>query len=285
MKAFLFAWLENNFFSVASYDKDSFPKEICEALQRLEETGTCNFPDYSPKDSLDEEGWFVLRNFSKKNIEHFPKGTEGANQLDYSKYEDIKDLVTLIPFYGNLGHIYLLNHVTPALFIKGKTIINFQTSIPEVTVKPRMIVVKDLPDGIYIPNYELLIFKKIDSMKPIFPSLSGHYTKASKEQVEKILNESLVNLQLSYDKIGVSNLKRINSGLSRKIEDLSINEIRRYNRNYKLGLTIQDQKVQLSNNEDIKNFLFILDERPYTAKVSKEKRIATSIRPVKAKEK
>ena len=56
-----------------------------------------------------------------------------------------------------------------------------------------------------------------------------------------------------------------------------------YIKDYYPNLKLENGKAQISNEEDLKNILYGLEERFYTTLISKEKRIANSITTAGAK--
>lgn len=56
-----------------------------------------------------------------------------------------------------------------------------------------------------------------------------------------------------------------------------------YIKDYYPNLNVNNGKAQISNEEDLKNILYGLEERFYTTLISKEKRIANSITSAGAK--
>jgi|GEM_PF-5415042 len=287
MKSFIFALIKNNFYYVVCHEDTELPEEVIHGLTAIKEGEKHSFIDYDPKDKIDPEQWFILKEFKKINEGQIvlPEQTTSFNKVEPARYKEIEFISSFIPTYRSLGKIFLLNRITPSLCIKGKSILNFETKTPTVTDNPKILLLKDTPDGIYVPDLDVLIFKNIDPLKPIFSSLEKLYRTASREEVEKIFNSPLIDLSIPYEEIGISNLKRINGEFSRKIEDLTIEEINKKSKDYDLGLQFENGKVKLRTANDVKNLLFILDERLYEGESSGQKRIATAIRPIKKSQK
>lgn len=283
MKSFIFALIKNNSYYVVCHEDTELPKEVIQGLTAIKEGEKPSFIDYDPKDKIDSEQWFILKEFSKINKAQIvlPEQTTSFNKVEPSRYKEIEFISSFIPSYRSLGKIFLLNRITPSLCIKGKSILNFETKTPTVTDNPKILLLKDTPDGIYVPDLDVLIFKNIGPLKPIFSSLEELYRAATKEEVESIFNSPFIEVSIKYEEIGISNLKRINGEFSRKIEDLTIEEINKKNKDYGLGLHCENGKVRLCTSNDVKNLLFILDERLYEGEASGQKRIATAIRPIK----
>lgn len=287
MRSFIFALIKDNFYYVVCHEETELPEEVIKGLTAIKDGDKDSFIDYDPKDKIDSEQWFILKEFSKINESQIvlPEQTISFNKVEPSNYKEIEFISSFLPNYGTFGKVFLLNRVTPSLCIKGKSILNFETKIPTITDNPKILLLKDIPDGIYVPELDVLIFKNIDPLKPIFPSLEKLYRAASREEVEKIFNSPLIDLSIPYEEIGISNLKRINGEFSRKIEDLTIEEINKKNKDYGLGLHCENGKVRLCTSNDVKNLLFILDERLYEGEASGQKRIATAIRQIKKSQK
>ena len=203
MRSFIFALIKDNFYYVVCHEETELPEEVIKGLTAIKDGDKDSFIDYDPKDKIDSEQWFILKEFSKINESQIvlPEQTISFNKVEPSNYKEIEFISSFLPNYGTFGKVFLLNRVTPSLCIKGKSILNFETKIPTITDNPKILLLKDIPDGIYVPELDVLIFKNIDPLKPIFPSLEKLYRAASREEVEKIFNSPLIDLSIPYEEI------------------------------------------------------------------------------------
>jgi len=141
-----------------------------------------------------------------------------------------------------------------------------------------------LPDAVYFKGSDTLVFRNLATISSIFKGIDELYKEATKEEVEQFLDESFIELSNDYgvEKVSTPNRKRI--GLAMKtLESMSADDktnMLEYIDGYceqKPKFDQQNQKFEISTDEDLKLLVYGIEQRFYTTPFGKEKRCANSV--------
>jgi len=234
---------------------------------------------FSPSYKLDENEWYRLESFSQQEffIDECKNdfSTASLNQIENNEYDKI---VCVAIFQNSKKYFY---RITPSLFIDKKKILDW-SGTPKIIEHRKQIEIKNEPDAIYDHKNDVLYFKHIGKLKIIFQGIEKLHKEATQEEVNSFVNNDFINLDgLQNDRIGEMNRKRI-ADIGNKFNNLSrekkilLIEYAKEN----ADIEIVDDKFNIKNENDLKNLLFALDQRYYTAEIYEEKRVANSIKVV-----
>lgn len=239
---------------------------------------------YDPDHNLDEDSWFKIEQFSRQAycLEILKK------EYDSKDYDDLtKEKFSKIAYlFAVQGDNFYFQKVTPSLFVKRKTLVFGETA--ELEKSQKRLVINALPDAVYFKVEDTLIFKSLATISSIFKGIDELYKEATKEEVEQFLDESFIELSDNYsvEKVSKPNRKRI--GLAMKtLKGLSVDDktnMLEYIDGYceqKLKFDQQNQKFEISTDEDLKMLVYGIEQRFYTTPFGKEKRLANSIQAIK----
>lgn len=75
----------------------------------------------------------------------------------------------------------------------------------------KSIVINNTPDAIYVKRNDVVYFKKLSTVAPIFHGIEELYREATEEETERFINNDFIEMADGYtiDKIKKSNRKRI----------------------------------------------------------------------------
>lgn len=235
---------------------------------------------YNPDHNLDEDSWFKIEGFSQKAfcIDLLKKN------FDAKDYDDlVKDNFSKIAYLFSVqGADFYFQKITPSLFVKRKILVFGEAA--ELEKSQRRLVINALPDAVYFKAADTLIFKSLATISSIFKGIDELYKEATKEEVEQFLGESFIELSNNYsvEKVSKPNRKRI--GLAMKtLEGMSVDDktnMLEYIDGYceqKLNYDQQNQKFEISTDEDLKLLVYGIEQRFYTTPFGKEKRCANSV--------
>lgn len=234
---------------------------------------------YSPATNLDEGEWFYLAEFSNKGYlndfisKESPLNTTTLNQLAISDYGKVKYLCC------ETDTKKYFQKFLPSQLISKKW---FSVSdAPVLEQNKKIISFSSTPDAIYNTSTDTLFFRDIAKVKAIFKGIEELYREATQTEVMEFLEQDFVELSDDYtaDNVKVANRKRIAAAMDR-VAGYSIEEkkdIFNYIHEYCPDVNFNEGKFSISSEDDLKYVLFGLDERYYTTKLSKEKRLANSI--------
>lgn len=235
---------------------------------------------YNPDHNLDEDSWFKIEGFSNQAfcIDLLQKVFDSKDYDDLTK-ENFSKIAYLFAVQGD---DFYFQKVTPSLFVKRKTMVFGEAATLEQS--QTRLVINALPDAVYFKGSDILVFRNLATISSIFKGIDELYKEATKEEVEQFLDESFIELSNDYgvEKVSTPNRKRI--GLAMKtLESMSADDktnMLEYIDGYceqKLKFDQQNQKFEISTDEDLKLLVYGIEQRFYTTPFGKEKRCANSV--------
>lgn len=235
---------------------------------------------YNPDHNLDEDAWFKIEGFSNQAfcIDLLKKVYDSKDYDNLTK-ENFSKIAYL---FAVQGEDFYFQKITPSLFVKRKTLV-FGEAVTLEQNQTRL-VINALPDAVYFKGSDTLVFKNLATISSIFKGIDELYKEATKEEVEQFLDESFIELINDYgvEKVSTPNRKRI--GLAMKtLESMSADDktnMLEYIDGYceqKLKFDQQNQKFEISTDEDLKLLVYGIEQRFYTTPFGKEKRCANSV--------
>lgn len=235
---------------------------------------------YNPDHNLDEDAWFKIEGFSNQAfcIDLLKKVYDSKDYDDLTK-ENFSKIAYL---FAVQGEDFYFQKITPSLFVKRKTLVFGEAATLEQS--QTRLVINALPDAVYFKGSDTLVFRNLATISSIFKGIDELYKEATKEEVEQFLDESFIELSNDYgvEKVSTPNRKRI--GLAMKtLESMSADDktnMLEYIDGYckqKLKFDQQNQKFEISTDDDLKLLVYGIEQRFYTTPFGKEKRCANSV--------
>lgn len=237
---------------------------------------------YSPDHNLDEDSWFKIEGFKgydfcldilKKDFD-----TKDYDDLKKERFSEIAYLIAI-----QNGNFYF-QKVSPSLFITRKSIIFGEAA--KIEKPENRLVVKPLPDAIYLKDSDTLVFRDLAGIASIFKGIDVLFKEATKEEVTKFLSESFIKLEnYGVDDVSKPNRKRIGlamttlSTMSQEDRNSLIPYISDYCENT-LTYDAVTGKFTICKDDDLKQLVYGIEQRFYTTLISKEKRLANSVQTV-----
>ena len=239
--------------------------------------------DYAPDHNLDEDSWFKIDKFSQKLycLEILKNNFDSKDYDDLTK-ENFKDIVHL---YAIQNDNFYFQKITPSLFVTQKTIAFGE--VAELESSEKRLVVNPTADAVYFKAEDKLVFKNLATISSIFKGIDELYKEATKEEVEKFLEEDFIELSGDYDisKVSKPNRKRIAlamdtlESLPNEERDLMYSYIHSYCEQ-KLIFDIESGKFEIKSDDELKLLLYGIEQRFYTTPLGHEKRLANSVQPL-----
>lgn len=245
------------------------------------DVGFC--PLYGPDHNLDEDAWFKIEEFSKKDfcIDLIKK------DFDSKDYEDLKksQFSDISYIFSVQGEDFYFQKVTPSLYINKKTIAFGDSVIVEEN--KNSLLVNTYPDAVYLKTLDTLIFRNLSTISSIFKGIDQLFKEATNEEVGKFLAESFISLAGEYEANSVSkpNRKRIALALDTltKMSAQDRADMMAYINDYcqhTLKFDVASNKFEISKDDELKFLLYGVEQRFYTTRFGNEKRLANSIQPI-----
>lgn len=147
----------------------------------------------------------------------------------------------------------------------------------------KSIVINDNADGIYVKDGDVLYFRKLQTIAPIFKGIEDLYKEATQEETELFLTNDFIKLDNSYnaDKVKKMNRKRIAMAMDtlKGFDGKQKKRILDYTHKYYPQLFYESKKgiFTIGSEEDMKYLLWGIEQRYYTTPVTKENRVANSV--------
>ncbi|MGL5783636.1 MAG: ATP F0F1 synthase synthase [Plesiomonas shigelloides] len=236
---------------------------------------------YNPDHNLDEDSWFKIEDFSQKEfcIDLLKKDYDSKDYYDLTK-DNFAKISYLFAIQGN---DFYFQKITPSLFVKRKTLVFGEAA--KIEKSQTRLVINTLPDALYFKAADTLIFKNLATISSIFKGIDELYKEATKEEVEQFLDAQFIELGNDYnvDNVSKPNRKRIGLAMA-TLEAMSdddkasmLDYIDSYCGEKKLKFDKENQKFEISNDDELKLLLYGIEQRFYTTPFGKEKRLANSV--------
>jgi len=238
-----------------------------------------NSIEYRPDYKLETDEWFCINQFSDKTycidlIRETFISTD-FNQIPVAKYVDINYLVAI-----QTGVFYFQKLTAKQLIHKKYFAVS---QAPELVDDQRIIIIDKFPDAIYESVNDTLYFKKLSSLTSIFNGIDELFKEATQEETEDFLSSDFIRLiqQFSADKVKQANRKRIT--MAKETIAAFPLEVRRnifqYIKGYceELDYDETGENFAISNEGELKQLLYGIEQRYYTTQFGNEKRLANSV--------
>ena len=236
---------------------------------------------YNPDHNLDEDAWFKIEEFSQKEfcIEFLKQDFDSKDYDDLTKGNFSK----IAYLFSVQGDDFYFQKITPSLFVNRKTL--FFGEVAELEQSQTRLVINPLPDAIYFKAADTLIFRNLATISSIFTGIDELYKEATNEEVEQFLDEPFIELTDDYNlnKVSKPNRKRIGLAMA-TLEAMSdddktnmLDYIDGYCGEQRLTFDRENQKFEISNDDELKILLYGIEQRFYTTPFSHEKRLANSV--------
>ena len=235
--------------------------------------------EYNPSTILEEDEWFKIDDFSQTEY-CMDILKEDFRSTDYGEANKVKtqNVEYIISFQDN---VYFFQRIFKHSIMEQKRITlgdNVRLDSGE-----KSIVINNVPDAIFVKTSDVLYFKKLTTVAPIFKGIEELYREATEEETEEFLRNDFIQVASDYDasKIKKSNRKRIAMAMetlqkfSKKEKKIILN----YTHDYYPSLQYEAKQgvFTVNNEEEMKYLLWGIEQRYYTTPVTKERRVANSI--------
>lgn len=242
-----------------------------------------DFVPYVPDHNLDSDAWFAVDEFSKKNfcIELLQEKSTSAD------FDDLKqDQFSTINYLCAVQKgDYFFQKISPSQFVKRKMVTFGECA--KVSENKNQMVIKDDPDAVYLAGSDQLVFKSLATISSIFKGIDLLYKAATDAQVNAFLGKPFISLANGY---GLSNVSKPNrqrialametlAQIKGKKKDQMIQYIHEYS-DKTLTYDRGAKKFEISSDNDLKMLLYGVEQRFYTTRLGRERRLANSVQKI-----
>jgi len=246
-----------------------FEVEVAEANSCIE---------YDPSTLLDDDEWYKISGFTGRAF-CLPMLLTGLTSVDVDELS--KDQFDNITYLVSVqDEHYFFQRVRPNAIMRRKTIVFGDAAVLE---KPsNRIVINPQPDAIFIPDSDVLLFRDLAAIAPIFPGVDELFREATDSQVQEFLDYDFLTTELQAVDISKPNRKRIAlaldtlSSMSGPDRDYVFTYIHEYSVD-RLPFDSKTGVFTVSTDDELKTLVYGIEQRFYTTQVGSEKRLANSI--------
>jgi len=240
---------------------------------------------YSPTHNLDMDCWFGIESFTQEVycLDILQRVFVSAEYDRLLSRDDADKIDFIFSYQDDTGEpVYYFQNITKSQ-LQYKRFIRLGDDYT-FNDNSRNITINSIPDAIYIPNRNIMYFKRLSAISGIFDGISDLYREATQEEVADFLDNDFISLQdnFSADKVKQANRKRIAMAVDtiRRFDDTQRSAVFGCIRDYCPGLIAEDGTFNISNEQDLKLLLYGIEQRFYTTPDGRERRIANSIIPI-----
>lgn len=234
---------------------------------------------YAPDDSLDEDEWFYLDNFSQSQYcLDFLKGT--FNGTAYAEItENELSLIAFLCSVQDDGLIYFQKVSKTQLLCQKRILFG---DVVRYEKDSREIVVNPFADAIFRASDDRLFFKKLSSITAIFHGIDQVFREATADETSIFLASDFIVMSEGFccDNVKKPNRKRI--ALAKEAlasyDAEQKTAVLQSIRIYYPSIINDNNTFKINNDDDLTFLLYGILQRYYTTADGREKRIASAVR-------
>lgn len=233
---------------------------------------------YAPTVNLDEDSWFQIENF--RSVDFFPTDLNtdliSADVVELQK-DEFTEMSYLVAVQGD-GHYF--QRIRPTMLLRRK-VLAFG-DVAAIEDSNNRLVIDQMPDAIFLPRDDVLLFKSLADISAIFRGADQLYKEATAEEVTEFLGLSFINASLDASRVSIPNRKRIAlaldtlSKLSEKEQGGMISYIQEYC-DGRIEYDPKSGKFNVGTDDELKNLVYGIEQRFYTTPIGEERRLANSV--------
>lgn len=237
---------------------------------------------YNDERKLQTGEWFCIEKFSekeyfnKKLYEEIEKGKR--KPISWEEYGSIKYLIAV----QDDENIFHYQRILPKSKIIQRKGIRYYNDHAEMIDVENMLTINSEPDATFIKDEDKLLFKDLSRIRPIFSGIEVLFREATYAEVNEFLNLGIINLQNGFNTkmVSMPNRRRISNAISmyNSFDDDQKQTLGKYIADYCPDIIDADtSSVNIGSDENLKKFIYAIDQRYYSTPINKQKRVATSI--------
>lgn len=250
-----------------------------DSIYELPDTELQGAVEYNPETILEEDDWYKIDQFSSTTyaIEVLKKdfNTVEYDEANRVRTESVEYIMSV------QDNVYYFQRILKHSIMMKKRITLGDTI--RLDQGEKSIVINSTPDAIYVKDDDILYFKKLSTISPIFKGIDELYREATEEETKEFLQNDFIELKDGYGvkKVKKSNRKRIAMAMDTlsSFTPESKQEILKYTHEYYPKLKYEEKKkvFTIGSEEEMKYLLWGIEQRYYTTPVTNERRVANSI--------
>jgi hypothetical protein len=234
--------------------------------------------EYDPSTMLDEDEWHKISGFKERDfcLPVLQTGLTSADVPELEKHQFEKMAFLMSIQDGD----YYFQRVRPAALIRRKSIVFGDAA--SIERPSNRLVINPLPDAIFIAESDVLLFRDLAAITPIFTGIDELFREATDAQVEEFLSHDFIATEIEPSAVSKPNRKRIALAMDSlgKFSATEREEVIAYICDYsrdRLQFDIGTGVFTVSNEDELKMLVYGIEQRFYTTTVGSERRLANSV--------
>ncbi len=232
---------------------------------------------YSPSSLLEENCWYKISEFSETqffpSILSGPLSSADYNMLSKDEFSNIDYIISYqegVYYYQNIGKSNL----------QPKSMIHCGDDYKYIK-EDKCININKEPDAFYCLSNDTLFFKNLSRITSMFKNIGDLYREATQDETEAFLRRDFITPIDGFDAncVKTANRKRIALALD-TLNGFTADSKRKvfgYIKKYCPHLNYANNSFSISNEDELKQLLYGIEQRYYTTLVGNEKRLANSV--------
>ena len=233
---------------------------------------------YSPDTLLDDDDWFYLPEFSDEDYCIIPI-KEKMNGMDYDLLSS-EEFCNIDYIFVIRNQDFLFQNITKSRLIARKRILHIGDDY-RYDENNKSLQINSMPDAIYRFENNTLYFKRLEAITNIFKGISDLYKEATDKETEIFLHSDFIKLENGFNSNNVKKSNRKKIAIAINVLDGLNNKDRKrifnYIAEYCPSLACDKNRFRISDENELSNLLYGIEQKFYTTPVGKEKRLANSV--------
>lgn len=241
---------------------------------------------FNDERKLQDGEWFCIDRFSSKSyfIDYpfFHHNSVSYADVSRDDYDRIRYFIAIQEDY----RIFHFQRVLTKSKIIQKKGIKYVSEHPEMIDMENVLIINSEPDATYIKDEDKLLFKDLSRIRPMFEGVEILFREATDEEVEAFLNIDMISLvgRFNKSKVSVPNRRRISNAIAqyKAFNDDERSALRKYMQDYCRDIIDENtSNVNIDSDDNLKKFIYAIDQRYYSTPINHQRRIATSVEDIR----
>lgn len=227
----------------------------------------------------DDETYYVDLSENEQILEKYIQAAVSSADIPVITKQDFPVLNAIYVIDEN-GNIKFQRVWTRYYFKKGFLGFN-ESSVCKIKQNDTIITLTGNTDAYYDANGKRLYFKNFMTIKTIFPGIEMFYREATAEDVNNFKAFPIIDFDDTGVKLSDTSRRKIADMIdSGVLNDSNLSALQSYATKYNQSLSVDNDKIKISCDSDIRLLYKLANEMFYTTDISHKRRESNSVKDV-----
>lgn len=240
---------------------------------------------YNDEYKLQNREWFCIEKFSEQN--YCPEWMKKSfNNLNYHAITEAEYASTLylVSIQDDSQSYHFQRILSNGRMLDKRKALCMSEQLKLVEYE-NLLTINPEPDATYDKVADRLLFKDLGRIKPFFSGIDILYREATDAEVANFLQLDVIELTNGFgqDSVSIPNRRRINNAITQynSFNNEQKERLKTYVEEYCPDiLNPTTNKFSLGSDDNLRTFIYAIDQRYYSTPINSEKRIATSVEKI-----